>query len=346
MATLSDYLHTKGIVLEDPLNEHQKKLQSVKSPQSRGVTFEESSASEVEEDSSIATNTEEDRVETMPKKGILKSKSSASPPDSPSDLKLSACTITSPIQSITGSLAYPMLSGRWNQFDHKKKIDYGYCLMRMYIGHPGIKETDFQFSWLDERTFVIRMKWPIFMQNSLFMSSLDTKDMVDENTNQTIEYEVYPEGHKVYDSMGKNSAKLEDDDGNIYTEGAFTFKRDMDTSEEKWTAEIFCTEVDADGNKGSILQIAFAEMVDDKKPFSSPIKMKAGGKLRLSKFYARGDGRHKRNRDDDSQPPVPPRPSPNGGGPALPTAPNLPPLPLPPTDKPTPQPNQDDEMSL
>ena len=93
--------------------------------------------------------------------------------------------------------------------------------------------------------------------------------------------ETYPESHQVYNSMGLTSKKLEEEDGMIYSSGLFTFQKKMDIT--KYKPECFDIEVDPNTSlTATILQILFAEMIDE-KPFSSPIVKKRGGGLKFSK---------------------------------------------------------------
>eukprot|EP00536_Pseudo-nitzschia_multiseries_P014700 jgi/Psemu1/39816/gm1.39816_g len=103
--------------------------------------------------------------------------------------------------------------------------------------------------------------------NALFMTGLDVSFDANGNT-----IESYPEGHQVYTEMGKNSKNLEKEDGFVYLEGLFQFRKPMDQAEDKYKAEVFECPVDANGNKETILQIAFLEKNEDaKRPFASPL---------------------------------------------------------------------------
>ena len=90
-----------------------------------------------------------------PKRSSTRKKKKA--PASPDGLanSLAALKINKPpIQTISGSLAYPMLSGRWEIFDHTTNNTRGFCLMRMIL-HNGAKDDDFQLSWVDNKTFKV-----------------------------------------------------------------------------------------------------------------------------------------------------------------------------------------------
>eukprot|EP00536_Pseudo-nitzschia_multiseries_P009700 jgi/Psemu1/24027/gm1.24027_g len=151
-------------------------------------------------------------------------------------------------------------------WDHQLKVLNGFCLMRMVL-HSGTKETGYSLHWVDEKTLKIKLKWPFFMQNALFMTGLDVSLDAHDNT-----LENYPEGHQVYTEMGKNSKNLEQQDGLVYSEGLFQFRKPMDQAEDnKCKVKVFERPVDANGNKGTVLQIAFLEKNEDaKRLFASP----------------------------------------------------------------------------
>ena len=258
MATLAQDLQNRGIKLVDPFKEHQQRVASdSEAEQSEATSHQEE---EEEED--------DDEFYTMPSKTVR----IADPLSPELGSRLKSLSIKGPIQTISGSLPYPMLSGRWEVWDHDLKILNGYCMMRMLL-HSGTKETDYKLDWVDKKTLKIKLKWPIFMQNALFMTGLDVTET----------HENYPEGHQVYTDMGKNSKKLEDEDGFVYSEGFFRFSKPMDMNEDKYKAEVFECPVDADGNKGTILQVLFLEKNEERKVFPSPVATKKQSKIRFSK---------------------------------------------------------------
>ena len=263
MATLAQDLQNRGIKLVDPFKEHQQRVASLK---------ESLSDSEAEQSDAISHQEEEEEDDDELYTMLSKTVRIADPLSPELGSRLKPLSIKGPIQTISGSLPYPMLSGRWEVWDHDLKILNGYCMMRMLL-HSGTKETDYKLDWVDKKTLKIKLKWPIFMQNALFMTGLDV----------TGTHENYPEGHQVYTDMGKNSRKLEDEDGFVYSEGFFRFSKPMDMNEDKYKAEVFECPVDADGNKGTILQVLFLEKSEERKVFTSPVATKKQSKIRFSK---------------------------------------------------------------
>ena len=259
MATLAQDLQNRGIQLVDPFKEHQQRVASDSEAEQSEATSHQEEEEEEEDD---------DEFYTMPSKTVR----IADPLSPELGSRLKSLSIKGPIQTISGSLPYPMLSGRWEVWDHNLKILNGYCMMRMLL-HSGTKETDYKLDWVDKKTLKIKLKWPIFMQNALFMTGLDVTET----------HENYPEGHQVYTDMGKNSRKLEDEDGFVYSEGFFRFSKPMDMNEDKYKAEVFECPVDADGNKGTILQVLFLEKSEERKVFTSPVATKKQSKIRFSK---------------------------------------------------------------
>ena len=88
--------------------------------------------------------------------------------------------------------------------------------MRMQIHNGANEREDFQLSWVDNKTFKIRLKWLPFMTNCMTTSSLDVTTHVDGTV-----AEKFPLSHTLYTSMGKNAKKLKDMDGKIWLEGIF-----------------------------------------------------------------------------------------------------------------------------
>ena len=125
-------------------------------------------------------------------------------------------------QTISGILPVPVLSGRWEKFNHLKKIMEGFSLMRIFLPN-GSDDCDIQFSWADPRSFKIRVKWPSFMVQSLMMTNIDITDH--EIMGEKVEVEEYPEGHPVYNSMGVNAARMKKDGHDIWSEGLFHFDK-------------------------------------------------------------------------------------------------------------------------
>lgn len=274
MATLAKDLHNRGIRLVDPHEEHNERVASIKNQAVASAVVREAEQTGSE---SEAESEEENESITMPSTPTSILKSSKKSPSADLAKQLNTLSINGPIQTINGGMNDPMLSGRWEKWDHDRKIMNGFCLMRMML-RGGIKQDDFQFVWKDKRTFVIRLKWPAFFQNPTWMASLDIKQ---DAMNQ--DFEVYPATHEVYNSMGVNSKKLESKDGHVYTEGVFYFERDMMTDESKYVPEVFHAPCDAAGNKCTILQILFHEKNEYAKPFASPVTIKEST-IRFSKL--------------------------------------------------------------
>eukprot|EP00536_Pseudo-nitzschia_multiseries_P005919 jgi/Psemu1/14024/gm1.14024_g len=157
---------------------------------------------------------EEEEEATMPKKSVRMAAGPGSPASpGPADIhaNLKRLSIQGPIQTVSGLLPYPMLSGRWEVWDHKLKVVNGYCLMRMLL-HSGTKETDYSLDWVDERILKIKLKWPIFMQNALFMTGLDVSFNANGNAIKN-----YPEGHQVYTVPEMQSKNIEYLQSTIYS---------------------------------------------------------------------------------------------------------------------------------
>ena len=142
--------------------------------------------------------------------------------------------------------------------------------------HPGADAQDIEVKWQDTRTIILKIKWPIWMQEPTMLSGLN---MTVVNGHAI---ETYPEEHNVYGSFGLTTKNLEADDGNIYyQENIFKFRQEMDIQQFK--PEVFEAAIDKQGRVATILQIVFAEAVE-KKPFMSPTTTKrAGGTIKFSK---------------------------------------------------------------
>ena len=141
---------------------------------------------------------------------------------------------------------------------------HGYALLRILL-HSGIKEEDFEFDWEDEYTFIVKLKWPYFMTKVLMTTELDKVAVPSANRNDIVMVERFPMGHKLYDSMGRNVANLKNEDGEIWNEGRFTFKRQMHTEQDKYEVKVFNAPCDAEGTLVTILQIYFTEDRPDQK---------------------------------------------------------------------------------
>ena len=286
MAELAYDLHNKQSKLKNPLEIIQKKLSAL-----NGTTYQSddtgsevdgsSSAPSESETSSVAeTSEEEEEFVTMPKKktvSILKSPTSTSPE---LNERLSTLSLNGPVQPVSGTLGIPYLSGRWECFDHTPgvKAMKAYILMRMVI-NSGTQAEDIKLAWENERAISIKMAWPTWLQDSTMMSGVDIA------TDATgVSTENYPSDHKVYDSMGLTSKRLEEDDGKIYSTAVFKFKNRMDITDYK--PEFFDIVVDNENQTATILQIKFSELIED-KPFASPITKKQGGTLKFSKSPSR-----------------------------------------------------------
>ena len=233
MADLARHLKAKGITLADP---------------TKGTD--------------IVTATPEKQVEFLtaapetptmpPKKAAAKSPAPATAVANLNDA-MAKVNVSGPIQALTGTLGYPLLSGRWETFNHETNTSEGFVLARVLIDSKTDMD-DINLSWVDKKTIVIRRKWPPFMQKSLFMTGLDV-----DGTN-----ERFPEGHQVYVDMGKNANALTQADGKIYSEGIFKFQKDMDTSPNFIQKKIFHVSGTA------ILQLMFKEEVKETNLFGSP----------------------------------------------------------------------------
>ena len=274
MADIASLLAKEGLVLERPgtntapvVASTTKKRKTVdfeetstrKTPPPRKSPASQSSLSSVEESES-----EQEKSPAMPSRSIIKS-----PRPKRSDLEdaFADMSIGTPVvidQTISGILPVPVLSGRWEKFNHKKGIMEGFALMRIFLPN-GSDDVDIEFSWVDPRCFKIRIKWPVFMVSSLMTTNLDITE-VDIN-GVSHEMETYPEGHPIYDSMGVNAARMKKDGRDIWSEGVFRFEKDMLINYEEKLFEVTCK----NGDKGTLLQIKFYEEPDIKKNVSTPM---------------------------------------------------------------------------
>ena len=265
MATLAKHLKAKGITLKNPYGEYQKAQRRARGQETSESEGEQSAANK-------SVQFEDDTVE-MPEP-ILKTPSKAT---NGLDVDMSGLSINDGPQCINGSVSFPIITGRWERFDHVNGVMKKYCMLRM-LTHAGSKQKDFQIFWIDKKTIKIRLKWPTFMQKCLMMTGLDTER---QGMNSV---EVFPEDHKVYDSMGQIADEMKSRDGCIWSEGVFRFKNSM---EEEFSSKVFNPEIDANNNDGTILQIVFQEKVAKKEAdgFRSPSD---GGKgsIKFSKSNA------------------------------------------------------------
>ena len=166
MATLAEDLQNRGIRLEDPFKVlYQKKLAAA-NPIRKPTESEEDSSDEDGKNSSSEEDKnsceEDDSVssieENMPKSAKKKQDSSPGLSSQLANLEVSA-----PIQTVSGLLGYPVLSGKWEVFNHQDDTTKVFCLMRMQIHNGTNEKEDFQLSWVDNRTFKIRLKWLPFI---------------------------------------------------------------------------------------------------------------------------------------------------------------------------------------
>ena len=224
---------------------------------------------------------EEEEEEAMPRPKKSKSpkrRKASMDPDSLTS-KLSSLSMA-PVQAITGDLSCPVLSGRWEIFDFNTDRSKAFILMRMVIIDGVVKNDDFQLSFVNKKTFKIRMKWPQYMQQIMMMANLDV------TTTNGITTEKFPAGHQVYTDMGKNAKQLKDEGGFIWSEGLFRFKNDMNMS----TFEPQLFQIPASKGGGTILQIQFEEAIEEETamPFGSPIVLRtAGGASKSGKRHSK-----------------------------------------------------------
>ena len=262
MSTLAKHLHSKGIELTNPVVEHNKSHSALGLESRKQQVLFDNDASEEESergseaDQDSATVHSEDSIE-MP--SILKKKPAYSLTDSVleedfSKLNLKDCGIQR-----VGNLPHLVLFGKWELWDHNSDVMNKCHMMRLHL-HPTSKVGDVQLSWVDSKTFQIQLRWPIFMQKCLMMGGLD-KDFNKE--------------HVVHNSVGLNASNMRDDNGEIWSEGLFTFNHQM---EQEFKDKLFVVEVDQEKNKAAILQIVFEEQGKrpKKAPFSSPQEVESG----------------------------------------------------------------------
>ena len=246
-------------------------------------------------DNSVRTESSD---EEMAPSSILKNKKSA--PGSPGlSSRLNSMSLdTASRQPVVGSMTNPVLSGRWETFDYNTDQESGFVLMRMLV-HNGCGVNDFKTCFTDPRSFSIKKKWPQYMRNCLMMTSLDTTPGPNGQP-----FETYPQTHPLYTDMGKNAKALKEDDNEIWSEGNFYFKRNMDMF--RFEPKLF--EVPLGGNNNghvTILQIKFYEQQaeEKKRPFASPPIAKTNGSINFR-------NRKSPNQQQRRRPPPPPAPAP------------------------------------
>ena len=151
----------------------------------------------------------------------------------------------------------------------------GYVMLRLCL-HPGADAKDIEVKWQDTKTIIIKIKWPIWMQESTMLSGFDMTVVNGQA------FKTYPEDHNIYNSFGLTTKDLEAEDRNVYyQENIFKFKQEMDIQQFK--PEVFKAAIDKNGRVATILQILFAEAVE-KQPFMSPTTTKrTGGSIKFSK---------------------------------------------------------------
>ena len=305
MASLAQDLQNRGIRLEDPYKDHQDILTAIEKEQQEGQPSNDKKyptpttnkngedSSEDDEDYSVGEEETEDhdleeyfvseseeeeeelQVEEMSKritKMSPKRKARAANADSLA-LQMASLTVNNSIQAMSGELSCPLLSGRWEVFDFNTDTNKAYVLMRMMIINGLRDQDDFQLSFVDRRTFKIRMKWPKLMQRCMMMTTLDISIDADGNP-----FEAFPAGHQVYTDMGKTAKKLKDEGGCIWSEGLFQFRNDMEMT--MFEPQIF--QIPENDGGGTILQIRFTEAAEEDTtimPFGSPIVVKQAGEM-------------------------------------------------------------------
>lgn len=147
-------------------------------------------------------------------------------------------------QTVQGIVPIPMLSIRWEIFNHDDDSKRCFVCMRMLL-HNGTNPEEFHFSWVDERTFKICVKWPKFMVKCLMMTRLDMALFGNK-------HEVYPVGHRLSDSMGENAMNMKQEGKeDIFAEGLHYFDRDMIV--QRFNQHLFEVPVGAKEEVGTIL---------------------------------------------------------------------------------------------
>ena len=274
MSDIATLLAKEGLTLSRPEANEPPSINdtafAIRNEASENSGASESEASETEASENEASENE-DQV-TMPPKSILKTSTPKKRVSLGIENELSNMAISSPIirQTVKGYFPAPMLSGRWEEFNHKTDTMEGFTLMRMLI-HNGSKDVDFELTWEDNRTFRVRVKWPKFMVSCLMMTSMDVREEAD-NLGQVFEVENFPPGHKVYDSMGANAKLMKEENGeDIVSDGVFIFESDMDV--DKYETQLFQVPVNAD-EEGTILQIVFNHVNESTKKAGTPMKRK------------------------------------------------------------------------
>jgi len=147
---------------------------------------------------------------------------------------------------VAGSVGLVVNLGRWEETDEDKGTVRGYCLLRMLLAHSIEKKEDIQFSWVDEKTFKIRIKWPNL---SVLMTGLD--EFGDE----------FGEPEELHDDMEENTDELRSSDGNIWSEGLCRFENPM--NKMKYIPKLFALTHAQTNRKGFLLQVRFTESSED-----------------------------------------------------------------------------------
>ena len=251
MANLARHLQSKGIRLVDP-----KEVQAAEPTEPQ---------EEHQQESLVQPQT--------PKKVDFKMPAKKTTPTTAATLSeaFADVSVSDHIQAISGTLGYSFVSGRWEEYDHVNRQLVGHAMMRMLIDN-GTKIDDIDLAWLDNKTIVLKKKWPRFMMQALTMTGLDVED----NNGVTIEH--YPASHQVYVDMGKNSAALTEADGNIRSVGVFKFRKPMNTAPDAMKLKIFQV------SSVTILQIVFKEEVQERKVFGSPAGIITTGTINMSTY--------------------------------------------------------------
>ena len=193
MSTIAQLLAQEGLILSRPdvneppsITETAGRALPYEESENSGASENEASEEEVFEEEPFESEASESEdlvtAVTMPPKPILKKSTPKKRVSLGIEEELSNMAISSPVirQTVKGLLPAPMLSGRWQEFNHKTDTMEGFTLMRMLI-HNGSKDVDFELSWEDNRTFRVRVKWPKFMVKCLMMTSLDIREEYDAN---------------------------------------------------------------------------------------------------------------------------------------------------------------------
>ena len=157
MSTLARHLYDKGIRLKDPLEEN---FNQQKPPPAQDTPTDRS---DVEESGT--------KSETTPNMSETKKKIAFDDDGLTSALK--KMKVGGPTQTISGGISNPMISGRWETFDHTTDTKQGVAMLRMPV-HNASKVKDFSSDWLSLTTLQVTQQWPSFMAQCLTMTALDT----------------------------------------------------------------------------------------------------------------------------------------------------------------------------